>query len=203
MVTIDGESDVEFREIVSGCARLFNKMLESGFAIRGAVSLGTYVRESGDYGSFVAGKALVEAYQYEQMQDWVGIMLAPSAVKANPNLQSRCQINSFTSMEVCRNRREDLELASLLQFAPNIPFHAESYFEAPTYSGYALLPNDGNYGRDGILTVLPQAIELLRAQSMFAPNPGAQRKFGLTQNFLQNVHFEWLSFAPSNLSTTR
>ncbi len=53
-------------------------LLEADIPVRGALSCGEYYADARR--SLFYGSALVEAYEYGEAQDWVGFILAPSAV---------------------------------------------------------------------------------------------------------------------------
>jgi hypothetical protein len=57
-----------------------------------SIACGDYIMSRIGDSTFVAGKPIIEAYDFEQRQDWVGMMLAPSAIKAAQplNLPSHC-----------------------------------------------------------------------------------------------------------------
>ena len=75
------------RGILEGCSHLFHFFLKMGVAVRGAVTYGCIERydapaaETAIEGRIVNGPAVLEAYEWEQKQEWVGIVLCPNLLK--------------------------------------------------------------------------------------------------------------------------
>ncbi|MDP5238314.1 hypothetical protein Q9Q94_02180 [Uliginosibacterium sp. 31-16] len=71
------ESDESFLKLVVYSWRVVQALLATGMHPRGAIAFGEmHVNETAN---IFLGKALAEAYELEQIQDWVGVALAPSA----------------------------------------------------------------------------------------------------------------------------
>src|SRR6266705_707363 len=83
------DSEASLQALLRQCSRTFGLMLKEEIPLRGAIAHGSFFRTSSRGGTFVAGKAIIDAYMFETKQDWVGIMLAPSARKTIPNLEER------------------------------------------------------------------------------------------------------------------
>src|SRR5262245_14073421 len=65
-------------------------MLEKEIPLRGAIAHGSLTRtKTKNGGVFVAGKPIVDAYRFETVQNWLGVMVAPSVLKKVPNLDKR------------------------------------------------------------------------------------------------------------------
>src|SRR6516164_4868445 len=81
-IVVNSKEDDEeaFESIVGARSALFAQFLQEEIALRGSVAHGEFIRSERSNGVFVAGKPIVEAYEYEQRQDWVGIILCPSTV---------------------------------------------------------------------------------------------------------------------------
>lgn len=81
IVIISKQNDPEsFAPIVMACSNLQYSLLRNNIPIRGAISYGP-IMSNQLYNSnniFVAGKALIEAYDLEKKQNWLGIILCPS-----------------------------------------------------------------------------------------------------------------------------
>src|SRR5205823_8601161 len=112
-------------------------LLLEDIPVRGAISKGPILRETIGGSVFIAGRAVVEAYQFEQQQDWVGVMLAPSAVQSAPVL-------GFREIDLTKNsyrallRRGTIDWPATIQPWPKIPFHGSKAF-----AGYAVVPHSG------------------------------------------------------------
>jgi len=129
--------------IAEGCSRLMFELLNANIPIRGAISHGEFVRSSVDEKSvFVAGRAVIDAYKFEKKQDWIGIMVAPSALSEVPDLKNLCLLKNtdnpkdFTQDQTFRQEVEPrIKWASFIQKCFSIPFHTDnpsetSYFDS-------------------------------------------------------------------------
>jgi len=61
------------------CQHLAYKAINARLPLRGAISSGTLIAEQNR--PIILGPAFVEAYEYCEGQDWVGLLMAPSATK--------------------------------------------------------------------------------------------------------------------------
>src|SRR5258708_4446312 len=64
LTTKDGSDDA-LRSLLLACSKVFGAMLDKRIPLRGAVAFGPYIRSETSGGVFVAGKAIIEAYQFE------------------------------------------------------------------------------------------------------------------------------------------
>jgi hypothetical protein len=72
------DTEEALKTILERCSRLFGALLANEIPVRGAIE--PYVSEKTDSGRFVAGRAIIDAYHFEAMQNWVSIMLAKGAL---------------------------------------------------------------------------------------------------------------------------
>jgi hypothetical protein len=191
--TEDGSE--HFEAIVAACSTLFRELLQSRIAVRGAIAHGPFLRSTHPNGAFVAGRPIVEAFDYEKRQDWVGIMLAPSVVARQRDLGMMLELPRWDEVvrgwDVSRVR-----LPSLIYRNSSIPFHKDpgaSLEDPDSYSGYAVLPTGEGVTPTSFGERLNAAIEWLVRLKMVAPDPKAQRKFRNTTNWLRDVQGEWRS----------
>jgi len=68
----------QLEAILRACSTIFRELLRSRIPVRGAIAHGSFLRSNQPNGTFVAGRPIVQAYDYQERQNWVGIMLAPS-----------------------------------------------------------------------------------------------------------------------------
>ena len=162
-------------------------MLCSDIAIRGAISHGLVFRSRTQGGTFIAGRAIVDAYRFEQSQDWVGVMLAPSAIQRIPSLADRCRLASETSAEGTQKDVAKLNLAGFLQRA-RIPFHRENAQSERTIDGYAVVPTGGDADSAKLSESVGIGLQKLEWLKLLAPSPDAQAKYEHTINWLKPVH---------------
>src|SRR5215470_15169194 len=89
--TKDGEAILW--ELSRACSALFAALLLKDIPVRGAVAYGEFDRSLEDAnGTIVAGRPIVEAYQYELKQNWLGVMFCPSILRLFPDLVNACRL---------------------------------------------------------------------------------------------------------------
>jgi hypothetical protein len=191
VLTVQGDSEGALLSMMRQSSRLMGLMLEKEIALRGAISHGFYFRESTVGGVFVAGKAIIEAVEYETSQNWVGIMLAPSVIKHIPGLKAKCCIPPLSSIETWRQFRNQLDWAAFVQHYVAIPFHAEGNSEIRNYEGFAIVPRAGDFRPEPLFRSLKDSLVKLERMKSFAPDPKAQSKYALSKCWCQYCLDEW------------
>jgi hypothetical protein len=167
-------------------------MLDKGIPIRDAVTYGSYIREPNDNGTFVAGKAVIDAYHFENAQDWVGIMLAPPAIMQLPDLKEKCELHDFDGTSDGMNKfYQRLPWCAVLQHYEKIPFHRIVSFDSNDYKGFAIVPTDGCHEPAQVRDCLKRSCESLKQLEYLAPNPQTQRKFINTYTWLGGIQSRW------------
>lgn len=189
-IVLTAKSDTQdaFGAVLESCSRLFARLLQLNIAVRGAISFGSYERrlignKPRQESVFVAGNAVIDAYQFEQAQDWVGIMIAPSARERLHDLPNRCGITHEESRPWAPYVHRCL-----------IPFHRSSQ-EARDFDGYAVVPNLRRGTAREIATGLREAVDKLGWLRSIAPSPEAQEKFLRTQKWIDRIENEWSNVA--------
>lgn len=76
LATID-DSGKSFVELEQACRWFVYFMLTAGIPLKGAIACG-HMYADFEHGIFI-GDAMVEAYDYGEGQDWIGLLLCPSA----------------------------------------------------------------------------------------------------------------------------
>lgn len=195
VLTTGDDSDQSFLALLKHSSALFGSLLKEGIALRGAITCGSFVRENTSGGVFVAGRAIVEAYSFENQQDWVGIMLAPSTIHRFPDLEQRCLIDPPGSS---RSTEEGMKLivkqsacSSFVQRCRNIPFHSSVPFASNNFDGFALTPSSGIATASALATSLGESLKALEFLKSVAPDPHAQSKYWRAINWLDTVQRHW------------
>ena len=97
------DSTTSFHD-VDQMARIFaDSLLQARIPLRGAVSCGLLYTDVENKVFF--GSALVEAYEYGEGQDWIGLLLSPSATKRLDSLGVPINASYYASFEVAWKRR--------------------------------------------------------------------------------------------------
>ena len=194
VLTSDDSSVESLHSVVLRCSRLFGRMLAKGIAIRGAVSYGDYSRATTGGGIFVAGRAIIEAYRFEQTQDWVGIMLTPSILRQIPDkftqfvITADDRVDTLEGLDAIRLRAR---WSGFVQEIYNIPFHNDNPFNESFFHGFAIVPTDGVANEQSIMTSLGNSLKSLKNLKMYSPNPATQRKYSHAESWLSTIHAKW------------
>lgn len=186
VINSTGTGDEALADVVSACSNLLYELALTNVAIRGAIAHGAFVKSgSSADGVFIAGRPIVEAYHYETQQDWVGIMLAPSAIAASADIAKKCQLRDGSPFPSAYDYISNHPVAFYLQPFESIPFH-----DGEPYDGYAVVPMCADPARGRVVTESIQRMkaELVRMKAV-APDPSAQRKYARTIEWLDQKIF--------------
>ena len=186
VLTVEGENENSFITMAAACSRLMGELLTENIPIRGAISHGHFVRSAIGQSVFVAGRAVIDAYQFEQEQDWIGIMIAPSALERVADLDQRCRLQGHTSVEAFRAVEPRLQWAAFIQHSYEIPFHGGGRFD-----GFAIVPTNGLIEPAALRDSIKATIERLNWLRAVAPTPQAQQKYQKTANWLGDSQRLW------------
>jgi hypothetical protein len=172
--------------IVGACSEAMHKLLRQGVAIRGAIAHGDFIRTL-DPGSgiVIAGRPIVDAFEYEKGQDWIGIMVCPSVLREDPELRSRAQaLSPKRANETWEMWRSRSEAALTLQEWEEIPFHGEPDLQLE-HAALAVVPLSPTARlATEIKADLDATKALLENLRFEAPQPKAQLKYQAAKRFL-------------------
>lgn len=73
-----GASDIDFSCIEQVSRHFFLSLIQKEIPVRGALAFGELYADKDN--NILFGKALLEAYKYSENQDWIGMILTPSAM---------------------------------------------------------------------------------------------------------------------------
>lgn len=191
VLTVNGDGPDSLLAIAGACSRLMSELLIEHIPIRGAISQGAFVRSTVGESVFVAGRAVIDAYQFEQIQDWIGIMIAPSARARVPDLEERCRLANQTSVEAFRAVEPRFAWAAFIQPCHSIPFHTENQFESSSFDGFAVVPTSGLLDPVALRDSVKEAIDRLNWLRAIAPTPASQRKYQEATRWLSITQRLW------------
>jgi hypothetical protein len=191
VLTVEGEGTDSLVAIAGACSRLMGELLAEHIAIRGAIAYGHFVRSAIGQSVFVAGRAIIDAYQFEQLQDWIGMMIAPSARERVPDLEQRCQLQGRTTVEAFREVEPNIQWPAFIQRCYNIPFHTENPFDISSFDGFAVVPTNGLLEPVALRDSIQASIDRLSWLRAIAPTPGAQQKYQKTGAWLRTAQGLW------------
>ena len=94
VINTGGKSPDDLRGILQTVAEIAYRLLvEMDVPVRGCISAGRFSRIVSDNGDvMIAGAPIVDAVYYEKEQDWVGVILSPSVLKADPDVTERARM---------------------------------------------------------------------------------------------------------------
>jgi len=124
VITTHGDRPEHFLNLVRRCSGLLGFMLQKEIPLRGAIARGFYARGAlqNSESVFVAGRAILDAYNFEKKQNWLGIMLAPSAVEGDSRFTKALQP---LSERLYRRHPEGLtEPDCVLRFCATLPLNS-------------------------------------------------------------------------------
>ena len=156
----------------------YHLLVDLDLPVCGCISTGSFSRAETSGNVMIAGTPIVEAVHYEQLQDWIGIMLAPSVMNKNPDLRNLTYILDVDHLDVARN----------LPW----PFLVMRYEEIPTstgnYDGLVSIPKSrGAISINSIDHDIRAYIDKIDQLKLLAPDTGAQRKYNNTNRFCWGV----------------
>lgn len=190
ILTTKGDGEQDLLTLAETCSRLLYDLLEKDISIRGAIAFGDYVRKEINDSIFVAGRALIDAYRFEEAQNWVGVMLAPSALRRVPDLGDRCRLEEFaTAPDPKSFEHVDTIWPRVIQRCAAIPFHEAGLSD---FRGFAVVPTNEDTGPTANSDGVSRAIQRLLWLESLAPTPAAQYKYKHTLVWLSRIKSFWM-----------
>jgi hypothetical protein len=191
VISTKDDSAISLRTLLRTCSRAFGLLLEKNIAVRGAIAHGQYFREATGSGMFIAGRPIVDAYNLEKEQDWVGISLHGSVLRKIPNLSELC--HHTVPPEPGYEPR--LPWMMLLQRNDKVPFHGHS----DPFDGLAVVPTVSGPQVGEQWEYLGTCLTALSYMKSLAPNPTAQQKYVATAKWLDGVRTTWKNLTTHEL----
>ena len=196
VMTSLGDTPESLLSILRPCSQAFGLLLSREIAVRGAISYGSFIRYKNPKGVFLAGRAIIDAYRFQQEQDWVGIMLAPSVVSMHSDLKQRCNILNIRTPDEIQALSARFAWALFVQDCPSIPFHTSDPSEPQLYEGFAIVPTDTSIQDAAAMEEnLGRVLKYMRRLKSLSPHPKSQKKYSGAITWLQNVKSRWAKVA--------
>jgi hypothetical protein len=199
-VSRDGSHE-SFRAILRTCSETLGSLLKGQIPVRGAISFGSVFISRSAGGAFVAGRAVLDAFEFEKKQDWVGVMIAPSALRENPAMAPQCAVDLALPGEIAQRRdwvrgiRDQLGIAAYLQPCHGIPFHGGHPLDVSSFDGLAVVPSLGTCDPAGLRDAIAECRQVLLRLRSLAPDPEAQAKYDRSYNWLRGPQDTWATVA--------
>lgn len=188
-IATENDSEESFRDITSACSYLLFKYIRWEFPIKGCISYGDYIIYDGLLHNKVVpptiyGKPIIDAHNYENDLNWIGIMISPLAIE-------RCFGISYIDFGLEKNIR--------IKKCHKIPFKDGTFLD-----GLALLPLGGHDNAGAvIIPALDESIKNLSGLKLLAKNQKDQQKYENSIQWLQEVKNQTLSQHPAQISNSR
>lgn len=97
------DSVESFCEIDNVSRWFFSSLIADGIPVRGSISCSSFYADSDC--SLFFGRALLEAYEYGEAQDWIGYVLCPSAVLQLSKLKVSKSLLNYACVDIPYNER--------------------------------------------------------------------------------------------------
>jgi hypothetical protein len=187
------EVPAAFQRIAEATAGVLYILLASGFPVRGSLAYGSFARDTQGGSVFLAGRPLIEAYECEKQQKWIGVMLCGSVLEQHLRL-TRTQIPPDTANADAVGKFEEWHpLATVVQ-AARIPFQAPGR-PVQDLEGFAIVPAlAGSRPPDMSGEATGVVLEQLRRLRLAAPTPELQGRYTATMKWLGEVREAWRSY---------
>jgi hypothetical protein len=186
VLTVESNTEEAFLSVARACSRSMGALLSRGIALRGAISFGKFLRRQVGDSVFIAGRAIIEAYEFEQAQNWAGIMVAPSAIKQLGSGINKCrvQLEMVNDLNVIL---PNLHWIAYIKHWPNIPFAPSSAGECERFDGFVIVPSIEALNLSNVRTNINEIRQRLTELRSIAPSPQAQRKYKEALELLRYV----------------
>lgn len=178
VLTKTGREPDSLHALCEICSRLMYELISVDIPVRGAIAYGNFVRSHIGTSVFLAGGPILEAYDYEKKQDWIGMMLTRSAIKEAHEIDfPKTCTTALYNDEAFPNLADALKWKAYVQRA-RIPLHGDSH------DGFAIVPGGATSLRE-MTTNLAKMLERLEWLKIVAPTPADQRKYSHTIEWLK------------------
>ena len=192
VLTAKGDGPESLIAVAGACSRLLADLLNASIPLRGAIAFGDFFRSRISESVFVAGRAVIDAYRFEQAQDWIGVMVAPSALERVSDLNARCLLlESHGTVDQIQELRRRLPWPAFIQPCHRIPFRAASPLEDSTFDGFAVVHTSGALEPAALRDSIKASMDRLTWLRSIAPSPSAQQKYEETSNWLSAIQQLW------------
>ncbi|MCZ7392517.1 MAG: hypothetical protein O8C56_04190, partial [Candidatus Methanoperedens sp.] len=181
-IATDDDSEESFRDITYACSYLLFKYIRWEFPIKGCISYGDYIIYNGLFHNEVVpttiyGPPIIDAHNYENDLNWIGIMISPLAIERNFGIF---------------NIEFGLEKNIRIKRCHKIPFKDGTFLD-----GLALLPLGGHSEAGAvILLTIDESIKNLTGLKLISKKQKDQQKYENSILWLQDVKNQIVSQLP-------
>lgn len=178
-----------FSELVQALNHIFfNLVNKMELSLRGAVSCGKFTIHKQNGNMMIAGQPMVDAYYYEEHQNWIGIMISPTVTDTLTEIFNRMTWFPFIPCNI-----KELEEQKLLWWYTRLYYYNKIPWkntgkEDSKFIGYVIIPRIGP--TDAFLAIkmnlllFKYRIEYMKVK---APDTHVQKKYLETEDFLKEL----------------
>ncbi|GAF85257.1 unnamed protein product [marine sediment metagenome] len=161
--------------------------MELSSPICGTISHGKYNQADEKNTTMITGRPLLEAIEFEKKQNWVGVMIAPSVIKAHRTL---LEITNWVI-------HDPRELDKILKYAKYMCFihscNKIPFNNSPSYESLVIVPINSKHEQiRSISSSFSEYINELKYLRATAPSPYTQQKYDDSLDFLYDVSGDWM-----------
>jgi hypothetical protein len=168
------DNDESFREIAWKSSNLLFSLLKRNIPVRGCLSYGDILLYKNERGTILAGNCIIDAYQFEEKLNWVGIVISPLLLK---------KYNDFLTI-IKKINDEDVS-----NFFPNfivqynkIPLYNDNKIET-LFDGYVIFPSANSLSANDY----DELLLILFWNKLTAPDQKSQKKYDNTIEFIREL----------------
>lgn len=178
IITSKGTDFIHFYSMLNICSKLLYSLTFNHIPIRGSIAFGPFLRTSingNNNNMFIAGPALVEAFEFETRQNWIGISLCSSVNDKHYDL-----LKKWTWKD---NDTEDYQIYKHLYKYNEIPLHSgtntDDYLE-----GFVVFPKATAYKNSNIKNVFLDKLNHLKVGTI---DPNVRTKYSNSLKLFEQI----------------
>lgn len=200
VVTKESKDPESLRVLCEVCAKLMLSLLHVDITVRGSIAFGTYLRSTVANSVFLAGDPIIEAFEYEKKQNWIGVTLTPSALRAS---RAAC-VEATCNTQLDRNEAfpdvaNYMKWKAHLQRCATIPYRTEDSTAGRPHDGFAIVPG-GDVDFATMALNLKAVVDRLQWLRISAPSPNEQAKYDATLSWIKPFVRTWHGWAAEYLA---
>jgi hypothetical protein len=165
------------------CSRIFYSLITNALPLRGAITYGPFARESihgTDKNIVLAGPPIIESYNLEKKQEWLGIMLASSAIE-------HCQHFLIGHVGWPQNGQhcgQSPDLGDYIAKCESIPMKSNTNGPIDSIEGFAVFPTKADLTAQQSIFDISAEIGKLKLR---VNDPADQKKYGAAKKWLDEI----------------
>jgi hypothetical protein len=195
VITKESRDPDSLRVLCEVCSRLMLALILVDVPIRGAIACGHYLRSTVGNSVFLAGNPIIEAFEYEKKQNWIGVTLTPSALQASRD--ERLEVTCNTQLdrnEAFPDVANYMKWKAHLQRCATIPYRIEGSPDTHLHDGFAIVPG-GDADFATMALNLKAVFDRLQWLRILAPSPNEQAKYDSTIKWISPFVRTWQGWA--------